>query len=58
VEFLHANELQNRYFIKGIRLPAVFKKEGERLTLLIAADSINECVTIDELKLLVRDNLS
>ena len=57
-EFLHADELQNRFFIKDIRLPAIFKKQGEQLTLLIAADAIDECSTLEELKLLIRDNLT
>lgn len=57
VEFLHADDLQNRYLIKGVQLPAIFRKQGERLALLIAADSINRCLTIEELKQLVRDNL-
>jgi hypothetical protein len=57
LEFLHADELQKRYSVKDIPLPAVFKKDAEQLTLLIAADSINRCVTIDELKHLVRKNL-
>ena len=57
LEFLHADELQKRYSIKDIPLPAVFKKKAEQLTLLIGADSINRCVTIDELKHLIRENL-
>lgn len=58
MEFLHADELQSRYGISQVPLPAVFKKEGQRLELLIDADSINECRTIDDLKQLVGDNLS
>ena len=58
LEFLHADELQNLYFITGTRLPAVFSKKDGILTLLIAADVINECVTMEDLKLLVRRNLS
>ena len=57
-EFLHADELQKRFLIKDIRLPAIFKKQGERLTLLIAANAINKCSTIEELKLLIREKLS
>jgi hypothetical protein len=57
VEFLHADELQDRYSVRDIPLPAVFQKRGGRLTLLIAADSINRCLTIDDLKQLVRENL-
>ena len=57
-EFLHADELQKRFSIKDIQLPAIFKKQGERLTLLIAANAIDKCSTIEELKLLIRENLS
>ncbi len=57
-EFLHSDELKTRYHISGTPLPAIFKKEGERLQLLIKAESINECGTIEELKQLVRANLS
>ena len=58
VEFLHANELQNRYSVKHIPLPAIFQKHEGRLTLLIAADSINRCATIDDLKQLVTEKLA
>jgi len=58
LQFLHADELKSRYGVSGVPLPAVLKKEGAGLELLIGADSINECQTIDELKQLVRDNLS
>jgi hypothetical protein len=58
LEFLHANELRNRYSVKDIPLPAIFQKHEGRLTLLIAADSINRCATIDDLKQLVTDKLA
>jgi len=58
LEFLHADELKSRYRVSDVPLPAVFKKQGAELELLIGADSINECWTIDELKQLVSDNLS
>ncbi len=57
LEFLHADELKSRYAISEVSLPAVFKKYGQRLELLIDADSINECQTSDDLRRLVRDNL-
>ena len=57
VEFLHADELQNLYSVKDIPLPAIFQKRGGRLILLIAADPINRCLTIDDLKQLVTENL-
>lgn len=57
LEFLHADELQKLYSITGLELPAIFRKQGKLLRLLIAADLINRCLTIDELKQLVRDHL-
>lgn len=57
-EFLHADELTNRYRVADVPLPAVFKKDDQRLELLIDSDSINECRTIEELKQLVSDSLS
>ena len=58
LEFLHADELQRRYGISDLPLPAVCTKEGARLKLLIAAEAINACRTLDDLKQLIRDNLS
>jgi hypothetical protein len=55
VEFLHANELQDRYSVKDVPLPAIFQKEAGRLTLLIAADLINRCQTIDDLEQLITE---
>jgi hypothetical protein len=58
LEFLHADELQNRYHVKDIPLPAIFKKHDERLTLLVDSNSINKCVTLAELKALVTEKLN
>ena len=57
LEFLHADELKNLYGLSGLRLPAIFNKEDERLELLIDADSINMCRTIEDLKRLIKDNV-
>lgn len=56
-EFLHADELKNRYDISGVPLPAVFRKEAESLHLLIDAASINACNSLDDLKKLCEDKL-
>lgn len=56
-EFLHADELKSLYNISGVKLPAVFKKEGASLSLLIDADSINACRTTDDLKKLCEEKL-
>ena len=58
LEFLHADELKSRYRISDLPLPAIFKKEDERLELLIDADSINKCLTFEDLKQLLKDNIS
>jgi hypothetical protein len=55
LEFLHSDELKSLYRISDLPLPAIFEKDGERLKLLIDADSINRCSTIADLKQLVID---
>lgn len=52
-EFLHADELKARYGVEGVPLPAVFKRDGEKLEMLVGADSINACRTLDDLKRLI-----
>ena len=58
LEFLHADELRIRYSVKDIPLPAIFQREADKLRVLIAADSINTCQSIDELKQLVTETLA
>ena len=53
LEFLHADELEARYGVSGVPLPAVFRREGVRLSLSAGADAINACRTLDDLKRLV-----
>lgn len=57
LEFLHADELKRRYDISGLPLPAIFEKEHEGLKLLVDAEAINTCRTMDDLKQLVRDRI-
>ena len=52
-EFLHADELKSRYGVTGVPLPAVFQSDGGKLEVLIGADAINACRTLDDLKRLV-----
>ncbi|HJU55886.1 MAG TPA: hypothetical protein VJ715_14980 [Pyrinomonadaceae bacterium] len=52
-EFLHADELKRLYGVSGATLPAIFKKEGGRLELLIDAEAINACRTMGDLKELI-----
>jgi hypothetical protein len=53
VEFLHADELKERHGVSGVPLPAVFRRDGERLEVLAGADSIDACRTMDDLKRLI-----
>lgn len=55
-EFLHADELKDRYGIEGVTLPAIFRKEAG-LSLWIDADAINGCSNLGELKELIRNKL-
>lgn len=57
LEFLHADELENVYGVRGVALPAVFGRRAGRLELLIGADRINGCRTTDELKQLILNTL-
>ena len=58
LEFLHADELATRYGLKGVRLPAVFTKDGGELKALAGADSINACRTLDDLNRLILEGLA
>ena len=57
VEFLHADELKTRYGIENPALPAVYKKSGERLEILLDASAINSCRSVEELKELLLDRI-
>lgn len=58
VEFLHADELKEEYGIEGIPLPAILKKENEKLKEWIGAQEINGCQTIEELKQIIQEKVS
>ena len=58
VEFLHRDELAEKYGVAGIRLPAVFIHEEDCTELLIPADRINGCHSLDELKSLVSEAIA
>lgn len=57
MEFLHRNELQERYSIADADLPAVFIKRPDNLELLVTASEINSCAGIEELKQLILSKL-
>lgn len=57
-EFLHSDELRQRYKREATALPAVFKKEQHDLELWIDAASINKCESIEDLKKLITYKLA
>ena len=58
LEFLHADELKARYGVTSVPLPAIFKKGGEGVEVLVGADAINACRTMDDLKRLILNRLA
>ncbi|MDQ1522333.1 MAG: hypothetical protein QOE47_257 [Pyrinomonadaceae bacterium] len=57
-EFLHADELQSRYGVAGLALPAIFRRgRGDALEEFVPAAAINSCRTLDELKRAITDRL-
>ena len=53
LEFLHADELEKRYGVRGVPLPAIFKRDGGSIEVLAGADAINACKTMDDLKRII-----
>jgi hypothetical protein len=53
VEFLHRDELRERYGMNDVYLPALLKKDAEGIAVLIPAKEIDALWTLDELKGLV-----
>ncbi len=53
MEFLHRDEFEARHGMKGMSLPAIFKKVDNELEVWIDADAINSCRTLEDLKQLI-----
>lgn len=53
VEFLHRDEFEVRHGMKGVPLPAIFKKVNAEPEVWIDADAINSCRSLDDLKQLI-----
>ena len=49
-EFLHRDEFSKKYKMTDVELPAVFTLKDETLTLCLAAEKINQCQSMDDLK--------
>ena len=57
IEFLHRDELAQRYGIKDIALPVVFRKTNGPLQQWISREEISACRSLDDLKRLVQNKL-
>lgn len=53
MEFLHRDELAQRYGLRDVPLPAIFLKTEAGLRLWIGQEEINRCQSLAELKQLV-----
>ena len=58
LEFLHADELRSRYGPARVPLPAIYEREGDALELLLGADAIAGCASLDDLKQLLLKAIS
>ena len=59
VEFLHRDELEEKYEIKDVPLPAAFVHcMNEEPELWLDAEKMNSCKSLDDLKQLVSENLN
>ena len=60
LEFLHADELRERYGVAGRLplLPAILRRRGASLEEFVDAAAINSCRTLDELKRAITAKLS
>jgi len=55
MEFLHKDEYKAIYKNHEINFPALLSAEGDELVLLINADALNQCNSLDELKTLITE---
>ena len=54
VEFLHRDELSERYGVEGVPLPAVFRRADDERQLWLDADALNACGSMADLQQLIR----
>lgn len=57
LEFLHRDELTQKYGQQNTPLPAIFLQQDNQLSLAVSASEINQCNEIDALKILVEKAL-
>lgn len=57
MEFLHRDELQEKYAVGDVDLPVIFTKSAEGLQVWITAEEINRCQDLEELKAIISARL-
>jgi hypothetical protein len=57
LEFLHRDELRERYRIEDVALPAIFLRNGGDLRVWIDAPSLDVCESLEQLQDLIRRKL-
>ncbi len=55
VEFLHKDELKDKYAIEGVKLPVVFVVDNDEPRVIIDNEEINSAKSIEDLKKLVKN---
>ncbi len=58
IEFLHRDELEKKYGMRAVELPAVFRRNNGALETWITREEINRCRSLEDLAQLVRTKLS
>jgi hypothetical protein len=58
VEFLHADELTDKYGVADVPLPAILQREDGRVAVWIDQSAINSCQSLAALKQLITSRLA
>jgi hypothetical protein len=58
VEFLHRDELERRFGVRDVALPAVLQVEDDKVTVWLGADELGAAGTLAEMKQLVAGRAS
>ena len=57
VEFLHRDELTERFGVERVLLPAVFRRADDELQQWQDADALNACGSMEDLQQLIQSGL-
>lgn len=57
IEFLHRDELEKKYGMRNVGLPAVFRRADNTLETWISREEINNCHSLEDLERLIKTRL-